>query len=246
MRLAPLTAAALGAVAIATIGIAGTASAADSALIEYTVSCEDNGGFIDLAVDIDSDNPGEDRFLVELDGVVLDDDLPAGDSGWSDLGPFEDGVYQLRVETDPGGDLVIGWQIPVACEGPLVEVLTQCEEEGGASHFIDIGFWSTFDDTADVYIDGVLVVAALESNDLMGFYGYGPYPVGDHLVEIDWLNDKTDDPYFSATVSEDCIDDDSGAGIPDAGSETTPLLIGATALTLGGIALLGTRRLRRA
>ena len=244
MRTTRLSAAVAATVALATLGLANTVAAADTVGFEYDVSC-DGGGYIDINIDINADDPN-DRFLIELDGVTLDSDVPPGDSQFLNQGPFDDGMVQLWVKTDPGAQVVFGWEIPVTCDGPIVEIESQCNDDNDGQ-FINVGLWDSDTQTFNVWVAGVLVGNGVESNDTSGYLGYGSYPLGEIQVDVDWLENPDDNPYVSTLVDAgDCTDDDSGAGIPDAGSKTAPLLVGATVLTLGGIALLGTRRLRRA
>lgn len=244
MRLSRIVAATAAALTLATVGLAGNASALDDVDFEYEVSCEKDGGYIDFAILIDADDEA-DRFSVELDGVVLDTDLPEGEHQFLGNGAFGDGMVQMLVKTDPGGQVVLGWQFPVTCDGPIVEIEAQCNDDGDGQ-FAMVGMWDTDTQTFDIFVNGLQVADDEESNAIAGYLGYGSFPFGDLLVEVYWNEGGGNEPYVSATVSDDCTDDDSGAGIPDAGSDTTPLLVGATVLTLGGVALLGTRRLRRA
>lgn len=243
IRLALIPAAAI---ALGSFAFVGQASAGTLEDFDYDVYCNDDGGGIDFAVELSSNDPANERFMVELDGVVLDSNLAAGEWIFQDNGPLEDGVYQMWVKTDPEGVIVFGWQFIVSCDGPIVMARTQCDEDDGNQASIAVALWAADLTTFDVFIDGVQVDDNQESNDYVAYQTYGPYPLGDHLVDVYWLGETSEDPYFSATVTEDCVDNDSGAGIPDTGSDTAPLLIGATALTLGGVALLGARRLRRA
>lgn len=230
------------ALATCTIGLAGAAEASSLDIGDDPINCVEDGGYITFGVEITTDD-ASDRFLIELGGYELETDVPAGVYQVANAGPFADGVVSMYIKSYPDGVQLFGWQFPVACEGPLVEVATQCDDD---TRFLNIAFWSTFDDTADIYVDGVIVSEDVEADDTNGYLGHGSYPAGDHLVEIDWLEDKSDEPYYSETVTFGvCPEADSGAGIPETGSNTAPMLMVAAGLMVCGAALLGTRRAHR-
>ena len=194
MRTTRLSAAVAATVALATLGLANTVAAADTVGFEYDVSC-DGGGYIDINIDINADDPN-DRFLIELDGVTLDSDVPPGDSQFLNQGPFDDGMVQLWVKTDPGAQVVFGWEIPVTCDGPIVEIESQCNDDNDGQ-FINVGLWDSDTQTFNVWVAGVLVGNGVESNDTSGYLGYGSYPLGEIQVDVDWLENPDDNPYVS-------------------------------------------------
>ena len=230
--------------ATCTIGFAGAAHASSLDIGPDPIECLQDGGYITFGLEITTDDES-DRFLIELNGIELEVDVPAGVYQFSSAGPFADGVVEMNVTTYPGGDPLMGWDFPVACEGPLIDIETQCDD--GETRFLEIAFWSTFDDTADIYVDGVLVSEDVQADATDGYLGHGSYPAGDHLIEIDWLEDKGEEMYYTETVNFGvCPESDSGAGIPDTGSNTAPMLMVAAGLIVCGAALLGTRRAHRA
>lgn len=242
------------AAAVATAAISvGTFTPASATLewdpLTFDIAC-DGAGYVDFSVNVTGD-PGE-SFDITVNGELFGGSPYAPGSYDLSLDGVDDGIYEIELTDHATGDFLDRLEFGVTCDGPIIVTGSECRTGPGLDGNYSV-YYQIFDDsksTFDVYIDGELVDANLTGAPDGATYGDELYPAGhEALVEVYWSDSDSEGPYFTATVVELCAEDDgtdSGAGLPDSGSNTTPLLLVATGLTLGGIALLGTRRTRRA
>lgn len=246
MKFRMLTVAALAAAAI-TANTSMTASAAfDFGTPTWDVSC-DGIGYVTLHVEFTA---GQDESMdISINGDLLNDS-PYAPGNYDIEFKATDDTYNVQLEDHATGDVLEAEIFSVTCDGPIIEVNRECRTGTDLDGKYSV-YPTIFDDsknTYDVYVDGVLI-----DSDVAGFVeGHvieGPLVLAGHeaLVEV-FLHGEDTEPLFSGTVSDDCgvSTEGSGAGLPGTGTNTTPLMLLATGLTLGGLVLLGARRTRRA
>ncbi len=157
-----------------------------------------------------------------------------------------DGAYHVVAYVADTQTIAYETTVYVACEFPYITFNGECQDDGG--HLVLLiaqnqGY------TFNVYVDDELVDGFEHITDTEGQYAdLGHFANGQHSVDIRWFDGEIDIDDTGHDVTLDCAGGDagSGAGIPDTGADTAPLLaIGGVAIALGAV-LLSVRRIRTA
>lgn len=230
--------AAVAAIGLVTVATTGTASA--GVQFDPEVVCGEND-INTLIIDFELIGDETDLWEILFEGEPAEAELVPEGLYHYEITPVAEGWFSVVVKNQDG-EVELNWGELVACEGPVVETASDCVDNGL------IVFVGVFDDspewTYDVYIDGVLAESGVPGNAVNKMFVFEGLTAGEHLVEVDWLQDDSDGPYFSGMVSDACAD--SGAGLPDSGAASAPLLWIGSVLLAAGALLLGGRRLRHA
>ena len=225
----------------ATIAVAGTALTANAASlvdvdtidVDLEVSCDGNGF---ISVEVINPDGVYDFYYNE---IIVDEDTTDSSNG-----SYEDGLVIVEVFEAGTETVVFSMNVPVACDAPYIDIVAECQEDGG--HLLVL---IAYNDEAeiDMYVDdtNTPVETGLEDTGFE-YVDLGVYADGAHIVYGDWADDESEDIYFEEILTLACTDDSgSGAGIPPTGGSTSLALIAGLFVAAGG-ALLVTRRLRTA
>ena len=220
--------------------------------IEMSFDCADLGT---LFVGIGVAGETGDEVDVFVNGELFGDS-PYGPGDLElEVPGLEDGAYEVTIVDHASGEELDSETAAMMCNGPVIAAAADCEEnEGVIEVWIEYDIYDLESSTFDVYVDGELRNDHVSGDANGQGYGHGIFEPGeDVLIEVYWNEGESDDPWYSATLSNDCgldldgdpdTDDGAGAGLPDSGSNTTPMMLAAGGLLAAGAAMLGLRRLR--
>ena len=230
--------------AIAAVSLAGfallpvTVQALEPATATLSTECFTGGGFVKVAlsgVTIDDVN-------VVIDGQTESPYADVG-SGAYLFGILDEGPHSVVVEWPGHDNLADDSSFEIACD-PYISLSIECREPGDA--FLTVVINDESDTHFDIYLNQTLAA--------------GNVPPGPHEfavdanveidVAVDWLESNNDEVAFTETTVIECEDPEgdggSGAGLPDAGSHSAPILLAAGLLMALGLGLVGLRRFRSA
>jgi LPXTG-motif cell wall-anchored protein len=225
--------------AAATVPFVSGTTHADVPVFSATASC--------------TDNVNEPRHIVVTFGgsegqqfdLFIDDQQVAMVYNYGDgtgLPLLTDGSHHVVVKLTGTEQVVFEKTVYVGCEFPYITYAGECRDDGGhLLLLIEQNQGYTF----NAYVDDELVDGFEHITDTDGgFADLGQFANGQHFVMVTWFDGPTDIDDSGGNVTLNCEDTGSGAGIPDTGADTWPLLaVGGAALVLGA-ALLALRRIR--
>lgn len=184
---------------------------------------------------------GTDTFTLFIDDMISPADSEAG-VGEITLPAGDGEVHHVKVVHQQSGDVLLDTDVAVACLAPFALFDTSCEEDGAhilvlLADYTKSAIWTVYVDV-EVPVPGFNGVDDTDSQYAdLGVFAEGPHQV---------LADALEGGDFIFEVDLECDDDGSGAGLPDAGSNTTPLTVAAGLFVLVGACLVLARRTRTA
>ena len=203
------------------------------ATVSVKLFCGDES---ELSMLISTVNSAE-RFNISLDGQAK-----FTNAFWGEYTVVTTAGAHHLVVTNNSGATVYDDYLLFACNGPLAVAKSACVD---GHEQISLKTAEQIPYSWNVSVDGTAVPSWQDVPSTDGDWAVlGTFAAGQHTVLVEWNHVEAADGSQELIVTSDCLDSGSGAGLPQGGSETTPMLITAGLLILAGFGLVSLRRPR--